>query len=104
MWPFKRKKKDRKAQPSGPPCIHCGSTNTVAVSHGDDQIKAWRGQRYVTCRCLDCRHNFYSDEIEAAGAQTAAEDRMIDDEEALRAAEEDLRRKTDEEDDRRYLP
>ena len=104
MWPFKRKKKDREKQPSGPTCTLCGSTNTIAVSYGDDLIKAWRGQRYVTCRCRDCGRDFYSDEIKAAEAQAAAEDRMIDDEEALHAAEEELKRKTDENDDRRYLP
>ncbi len=104
MWPFKRKKKDRNKQSSGPPCTHCGSTNTIALSHANNQIKAWRGERYVTCRCLDCGRDFYSDEVDAAEAQAEAEDRMVDDEEALRAAEEELRRRTDGEDDRRYMP
>jgi transcription elongation factor Elf1 len=104
MWPFKRKKKDRAKLPSGPTCIYCGSTNTIAVSTGDNPIKAWRGQRYVTCKCRDCGRDFYSDEIEAAEAQAAAEDIMVDDEEALRTAEEELKRKTDEDNDHRYLP
>ncbi len=106
MWPFKRKKANKK-QPSGPPCVHCGSTNTIVVSHGVDQsdnIRSWRGQRYVTCRCLDCGRDFYSDEDQAAEARAAAEDRIIDDEEALHAAEEELKKQSDDERDHRFRP
>jgi hypothetical protein len=107
MWLFKRKKKDRKIQPVGPPCIYCGSTCTIVISQGYERsgnLKTWRGQRYITCRCLDCGRDFYSDEVEAARAQAESENRMVDDAEALRQAEEELKRKTDEEDDRRFLP
>jgi hypothetical protein len=65
-------------------------------------VKAWRGQRYVTWRCMSCGREFYTDVPPGGAASLPADDRMIEDENALREAEEELKRRTDEEGDRRY--
>jgi len=108
MWPFRRKKANRISE-SGFPCSFCGSTDTLVTSyHGTedtDYIRAWRGQRYVTCRCLNCKRDFYAEEPQQiSGEDFTNDDDVIYDEEELRAAEEELRKQTEEEGDRRYTP
>ena len=106
MWPFRRKKANPKTQWSCPPCPHCKSTHTEVITRQDtnqtDYIKIWRGQRYLTCRCLDCGRDFYTQEP----ADRLAEDAIITDEtineEELRAAEDELKRQTEEDGDHRY--
>jgi len=105
MWPFKRKKSDEQPRLSDAACTQCGSLNTTIVTHhGTDKtnyIRTWRGQRYVTCRCLDCGQDFYSHLPEAEIEDLVnSDDRVIDDEEALREAENELKRQIDEENDR----
>jgi len=105
MWPFRRKKSSQEHQESAATCPHCGSTDTkVTTSGGESHVKTWRGERYVTWRCLSCGQDFYTDEPQGGAGQLLEDDRTIDDEDALRAAEEDLKRHTDEEGDRRYNP
>lgn len=104
MWPFKRKKP--RQTPPGLPCTFCGSQNTVVKSyHGSDQldyIRAWRGQRYVTCRCFNCQKDFYANEPKSGIKDEALNPSgLIDDEDELRAAEDELKRQIEEEDDRR---
>ena len=75
----------------------------VISYHGTDQpnaVRTWRGQRYLTCRCSDCGQNFYS-EAGAGPADEAMDDRIIDDEEALKAAEDELKKEADDEGDHR---
>jgi DNA-directed RNA polymerase subunit RPC12/RpoP len=108
MWPFKRKKQNQQPE-SGLSCTYCGSKDTVVKSsHGSEQldyIRVWRGQRFVTCRCLNCQREFYANEPQSGlKEETLSSDNMIDDEEDLRAAEEELKRQIEEEDDRRYKP
>jgi hypothetical protein len=118
MWPFKRKK--RNEEPLHPPflpsragegreriCPHCGGAEARLITSGagdGSHIKSWRGERYVTWRCLSCGRDFYTDEPPEGAAGLPVDDRMIEDEDALREAEEELKRRTDEEDDRRYMP
>ena len=106
MWFFKRKKTDQKPLKTGPPCSYCGSTHTnLTAYHGSEQpdpVRAWRGQRYLTCRCFDCGQDFYAKEPpEGLTEEIMQDDGIIDDEEALRAAEDEIRRQVEEEDDRR---
>jgi hypothetical protein len=106
MGLFKRKKKNQQSQQPGIACISCGSKNTIVITHhGMDQanyVRVWRGQRQLTCRCLDCRKDFYADisntEIER---QVMGDNRIIDDEEALSEAENELKREADEQNDHR---
>jgi hypothetical protein len=107
MWLFKRKQKDQQPRQPGMACISCRSVNTIVITHhGRDQanyIRTWRGQRYLTCRCLDCGQDFYADvPINEIEDRVTGNDRIIDDEEALRQAEDDLKQKTDEENDHRF--
>lgn len=102
---FGRKKAGHQERRPDPKCTHCGSSDTVVVSHGEDEgnhIRAWRGQRYVVCRCRSCGREFYAEEPPGGADELAADDSMIEDEDALHAAEEELKRRTDEEGDRRY--
>ena len=106
MWPF-RKKKARKNNQLRPLCQYCGSYNTkVSSSLATEQpeyIRIWRGQRYVTCKCLDCGREFYIEEPSQDIEEIIlSDDSFIADEDELQAAEEELRRQIDEEDDRRY--
>jgi hypothetical protein len=105
MWPFKRKKANRKPAGKGPPCSFCGSTQTIVVAsagEGQPGVKIWRGQRYLTCRCLTCGRDFYADEPpEGLLSEVLEHDSIIDDEEELRAAEEDLKKRTEDDRDRR---
>jgi hypothetical protein len=108
MWPFRRKKKNDDPK-HGLPCSYCGSRNTAKKSyHGSEEsyyIKTWRGQRYVTCICLNCQRDFYAPEpSEGIPGATPAVDTPIEDEDELRAAEEELRRQIEEDNDRRYRP
>ena len=60
----------------------------------------------MTYRCSDCGLDFYGEQPEGRIADELiqeAEDRVIDDEEALQAAEEEIKRQIEEGDDRRYL-
>jgi hypothetical protein len=78
------------------------------VSHAQrieepDHIRAWRGQRYATCRCSDCGQDFYVEEPMQSIEETFLSiESVIDDEDKLLAAEEELKRQIDEEDDRRF--
>jgi hypothetical protein len=105
MWPFKRKKDRQKTAGKGTSCSFCGSTSTIVIAGpGEEQpnVKIWRGQRYLTCRCLTCGRDFYADEP-AGGlpAEVLEHDSIIDDEEELRAAEEELKKRTEDDRDRR---
>jgi hypothetical protein len=56
----------------------------------------------LTYRCIDCGQDFYGDESpEGITNEIMGEDRLIDDEEALRAAEEEIKKQVDEDGDRR---
>ena len=108
MWPFKRKKENPNQQ-SDMPCSYCGSHNTVVKSYsgreGPDYIKTWRGQRYITCRCLDCKRDYYTNEpFLGLGEEALSPDTPINDEDELRSAEDELKRQIEEEDDRRFKP
>lgn len=68
-----------------------------------DYIRIWRGQRYLTCRCSKCGHDFYAEEPQQGlEGLVLPGDRMIDDEDELREAEEEIKRRADEEGDHRY--
>jgi hypothetical protein len=106
MWPFKRKKKE--ANPPGMVlrCTFCGSNRTILHNyHGGDQpnpVRTWRGQRYLTCRCLDCQREFYIDEPQGGLPSSVATDEDMIDEEALKRAEDDLKRQLNDENDRMF--
>jgi len=106
MWPFNKKKTGKNKQ-SRPLCRYCESPNINIIfspaSEQPDYVRTWRGQRYVTCKCLDCGKEFYIAEPAAEVEELIFRDNsFIADEDELLAAEEELRRQTDEEDDRRY--
>ena len=89
------------------PCSYCGSTNTIVTSyHGNDHpdyIRVWKGQRFITCKCLNCGQSFYASEPkEGLSEQIQADDSLIYDEDALLAAEEELKRQSDEDDDHTF--
>ncbi|UCD08632.1 MAG: hypothetical protein JSU79_09765 [Dehalococcoidales bacterium] len=68
-----------------------------------DYIRIWRGQRYVTCKCLDCGREFYIEEsTQDVEELILSDDSFIADEDELLAAEEEVKRQADEEDDRRF--
>lgn len=106
MWLFKRKKTDRAADSAGPRCTFCGSTRTRAVygpGAQESQVKAWRGQRYLTLHCLDCTREFYIDAPESGVPEAiSGSNDLIDDEAALQAAEDDLKRELENKDDRMF--
>lgn len=57
----------------------------------------------MTCRCLDCGRNFYTEEpLQNVKENFLSDESIIDDEEELLAAEEELKRQVNEEDDRRF--
>jgi hypothetical protein len=109
MWPFERNETSKDMQ-SRPPCSHYRSTNTKIVSYSQlneelEYTKTWRGQRYLTYRCLGCGRDFYIEEpLQNIGETFMSDNSIIDDEDELRAAEEELKRQVDEEDDRRFKP
>jgi DNA-directed RNA polymerase subunit RPC12/RpoP len=103
---FKRKEQKEEAAGFSPACPHCRSTHTKIITHSaseqPDYVKTWRGERYVSCRCLDCGQDFYVDEPkEGLADEDINNDEIVADEEALRAAEEELKREIDEANDRR---
>ncbi len=106
MWLFKRKKVNRAPESAGPRCTFCSSTRTRAIyGPGDEesQVKAWRGQRYLTLRCLDCGREFYVDAPEGGLPETMSESsETVDDEAALRAAEDELKKELEDKDDRMF--
>ena len=57
----------------------------------------------MTCRCLNCKRNFYA-EKQQQGIEVAIplDDRVVDDEDELGAAEEEIRRQAEDEGDHRY--
>jgi hypothetical protein len=105
MWFFKTKKKSAGKKGFNPACPFCESRHTrLTTGSGSepDYVKTWRGQRYVTCRCLDCGRDFYADEpSEGLADEIARNDDIIADEDQLRAAEDELRREVEDSDDRR---
>jgi hypothetical protein len=106
MWPFKRKKPSREADLACIPCPYCRTSDTKIITHhgsGEaDYVRVWRGQRYITCRCLNCGQDFYTEESGAMAEVELNNDDLIDDAEALRKAEDDLKRQVDDEDDRTF--
>ena len=108
MWPFKRKKAKQNDPSSGIACSHCGSTHTKVVAHYQtdppDYVRTWRGKRYITCKCLECGHDFYS-EAPSQGLpdEVTMDNHMIAHEEELRTAEEEIRRELEEGGDRRCM-
>jgi hypothetical protein len=106
MWFFKRKKSNQSTQEFNPACPACRSTDTRVVTSYDFEqpgyVKTWRGQRYITCRCLGCGKDFYVEEPPAGLSEEAAVgDELVADEDELHAAEEALKRDIEEKDDRR---
>ena len=106
MWPFNRKNSKRNTQ-SRPLCQYCRSTNTKVTfspsSEQSDYIRTWRGQRYVTFKCLDCGREFYIEEpAQDIEELVLSDDTFIADEDELLAAEQELKRQIDEEDDRMF--
>ena len=79
----------------------------MIVYHGTDQpdyVRTWRGQRYLTCRCLNCGQDFYIEEPpEGLADEVMTDNEIIDNEEELRAAEDELRRRVEDDEDRRCL-
>jgi len=65
-------------------------------------VRAWRGRRYVTIRCLDCGKDSYAEEPAQGAASLVSEDDPVFNEDELRAAEEELKRQLDEQGDHRY--
>ena len=106
MWPFKRKKVNRAPESAGPRCTFCGSARIRAVfgaGEEESQVKTWRGQRYLTLRCLDCNREFYIDAPEGGLPETISENNeIVDDEAALQAAEDELKKDLENKDDRMF--
>ncbi len=106
MWPFKRNKPSHKSDSSGPPCPHCKSADTKVITHhgGGEaaSVKVWRGQRYVTCRCLSCGQDFYTEETGNIVEIELNNDETIDDAAALQVAEDELKRQSDDNNDRMF--
>ena len=104
---FRRKKSSPAARGFSPICSHCRSTHTRVLTYPGsgqpDHVKAWRGQRYITCKCLDCGREFYVEEPpEGVTEEALSDNSLIDNEEELRAAEEELKREIEDENDRRF--
>ncbi|MFC1968483.1 hypothetical protein ACFLVX_03740 [Chloroflexota bacterium] len=68
-----------------------------------DCVRTWRGKRYLTCRCLDCGRDFYSEAPSEGLPDEMIDDQIIADEEELHAAEDELKRQVEDESDRRCL-
>lgn len=105
MWPFRGKKTRQAAERSSQPCNHCQSAHTKLLSSPDNSlagcVRVWRGQRFLSYRCLDCGRNFYVPEPAAGPAEDILLNDHTVDEEELLAAEEDLKRQLAEERRRR---
>ncbi len=88
-------------------CVHCGSTDTAALSgvllENSQAIKVWRGERYIAFKCRSCQRVFYSDQS-AEFDKELSQNRLVEDEDQLLAAEEELKRQADADGDHRYLP
>jgi hypothetical protein len=106
MWPFKHNNNSGRDGLPGPRCPECKSRNTRVITHhgtGEmDSVKVWRGQRYITCRCLDCGADFYTEDTGNIVEIELDSDTAVDDLSALEAAEAELKRQIDEEDDRMF--
>ncbi len=106
VWPFTGKKIS-KGEGKPVPCPYCNSNETVPVSdyraEKPDYIKTWRGQRYVTRRCLKCGEDFYvAEPPRGPGEVDLPDDRTIEDEDELRRAEEERKRQADDEGDHTF--
>jgi hypothetical protein len=106
MWIFRRKKVNPESSESSPLCSYCQSRHTRVIAyHGSDRpdyVRIWRGQRYITCKCLDCGQDFYIEEPpDGLADRLIEEDTMIEDEEELQAAEDELKRQNEEDGDHR---
>jgi hypothetical protein len=106
MWPFNRKKKDLKPGRAVLTCTFCRSNHTVLKTyHGGEQpdpVKTWRGQRYLTCRCLDCGADFYVEEPRDGLPPDITTDENMIDEDMLTAAEDKLKKQTEDEDNHMF--
>jgi hypothetical protein len=111
MWIFRKKRDRSKRETESRLCPFCGSpetrVDTSGAAEGISPVKAWRGERLTSMKCLSCRRTFYAEPVDADADPSATPtarngSALIDDEEALRAAEEELKRQTDAEGDRRY--
>ena len=107
MWPFKKKAQKEIKKTQVIRCPDCGSENTsIKPSYADgdpDFVKTWRGQRYITFYCRDCKQSFYVEESRCPSPDDLLNSAdTVDDEEELREAEEDLKRQIEEEDDHRF--
>lgn len=103
MWLFKHRSQEHGSQFSGPRCSYCGSTHTGVREDQAGSVKTWRGQRYITCRCLDCGKDFYAEEpLPESRISVIEDDRIVENEAELQAAEEELKREIEDEDDRRF--
>ena len=104
MWPFKSNKPSQNSNSSDLVCPHCKSSATKVVTHhgGGEvaSVKVWRGQRYVTCRCLSCGQDFYAEDKGKIVEIELNNDDEIDDVAALQAAEDELKREINENNDR----
>jgi hypothetical protein len=105
MWFFKRKKSSQGEGGFNPPCPYCLKNNTRTMfqskSEQADYVKVWRGQRSVTCRCLDCGKDFYADEpADGLSEEVLNADENISDPDELRAAEDELKREIEDSNDR----
>jgi hypothetical protein len=107
MWLFRKRKHTSRQPEKERPCPFCGGLETrvdnSSAAEGVSPVKAWRGERLTSMKCLSCGKVFYAQSADNDAVASDADDgRIVDDEEALRAAEEELKRQTDAEDDRRY--
>jgi len=98
MCPFWRKKQDELTP--GVSCPFCCSRDTRPLA-GDGGVKTWRGQRSVVYRCFSCSHDFYTDGTSGI-PEFIPDEKVVEDEEALREAEEELRQQVEEDNDRRF--
>lgn len=108
MWFFRLKNKVINTQKATRVCPFCGSMKTSLIhNHGlgsPNYVKVWRGQRSVTCRCLDCGRDFYSQEMPGLSTNDDGDENdLIDDEEDLKAAEEEMKKQIQAEKMRRWL-
>jgi hypothetical protein len=98
MWPFKRKKDNIENKVFVIQCPDCKSSH-IRIKGNDGKV--WRGDRYLSCRCLNCGRDFYAEEPAGWSSDyLLEEEELIDNEDELLAAEEELRREAEENDDR----
>jgi hypothetical protein len=105
MWFFKHKKQNIEKTGFNPACPYCSSNNTRIITRSNseqaDYVKVWRGQRSVTCHCLDCGRDFYTGEPAGGiSGEALTGDEIVSDPEELRAAEEELNREIKDSNDR----